>query len=207
MSPHGRAMSSSSSSSVEQQQQPSRQKQQQSQSEQQKQSQSRLFPEELNILYDSQCNVCKLEIDFLRHRDQKVNAAQRKLRFTDLEGETGALFDPSDPANGGVSYATGMANMHGVTHDGQVLSGVPVFRQAYQAVGLGFLFRVTRIPMVAWLADRLYDIFAKYRTYLTRGTSVERLVQAYEAKRQLESSKQQAARDCDDGSCAVKKSS
>lgn len=66
------------------------------------------------------------------------------MRFTDLEGETGP-YDASDPANGGISYATGMASMHGVTPDGKVITGVPVFRQAYEEVGLGWLFAITKV--------------------------------------------------------------
>lgn len=29
---------------------------------------TRLFPEEINIIYDSKCNVCKLEMDLLARR-------------------------------------------------------------------------------------------------------------------------------------------
>ncbi|KAI2507451.1 DUF393-like protein [Fragilaria crotonensis] len=47
----------------------------------------RLFSEELSILYDSKCNVCKLEIDFLRRRDERLHGSSTRLKFTDLESE------------------------------------------------------------------------------------------------------------------------
>mgnify|MGYP005861200443 CR=1 FL=1 len=162
----------------------------------------RLFPQDLNIIYDSKCNVCKLEIDFLRNRDLRYNKGQPRLKFTDWEGETGP-YNPQDPVNGGIDYATGMAAMKGVTASGEVYTGVPVFRRAYQAVGLGWLFAITTWPGVSWIADRLYDLFAKYRTRLTRGATVERLVEAYQAKRVLQQEQQSTA--CDTGACDVKK--
>ena len=50
---------------------------------------ARLFPEEVNIIYDSKCNKCKLEIDFLAKRDaEKINVGAPKLKMTELESET-----------------------------------------------------------------------------------------------------------------------
>lgn len=163
----------------------------------------RLFPEELNIIYDSKCNVCKLEINFLRKRDQRVNSESPRLKFTDLEGETGP-YNPSDRSNGGVSYAAGLASMHGVTADGKVIAGVPVFRKAYEDVGLGWLFAVTKMKGVTTVADMMYDVFAKYRTVLTRGQRVETLVAAYEEKKSLEAAK--SAVDCGDACAPTKRS-
>lgn len=164
-------------------------------------SNKRLFPEEVNIIYDSKCNVCKLEIDFLRRRDERLaqkradesgSSAQPRLKFTDLESGN---YDKLDPANGGISYEVGMASMHAVTKDGKVMNGVPVFSMAYEQVNLGWLFVVTKVPGVKFIADRAYNIFAKYRTNITRGQSVDSLIQAYQEKRALEELQQ--ADDCD----------
>jgi len=152
----------------------------------------RLFPEEVNIIYDSRCGVCKLEIDFLARRDaEKVNVGAPRLRVTDLEGDG---YDPTDPANGGVTYREGMAAIHGVTADGTVVKGVPVFSLAYNQVGLGWLFRVTTWPIVKQLVNVGYDLFAKYRTNITRGASIDTLVAQYEAKRALQ--KEMDGDDC-----------
>jgi predicted DCC family thiol-disulfide oxidoreductase YuxK len=173
----------------------------------------RLFPEDLNIIYDSKCNVCQLEIEFLRKRDLRLRQkGQARLKFTDLEGRStgggggddsddSGDYDPDLPANAGIDYATGMTSMHGVTADGKVLKGVPVFRKAYEAVDLGWLFAITTWPGVSWVAGRLYDVFAKYRTRLTRGTSVERLVEAYGAKKALAAAKQRNSTVCKKDAC------
>lgn len=179
--------------------------------------QQRLFTEELNVIYDSKCNVCKLEIDFLRQRDIRLNAKQQqqptttdaagpsspvgcKLRFTDLES---GHYDESDPANGGITYAVGMSSMHAVTCSGQILKGIPVFEKAYQQVQLGWLFRITHWPVLQQLANIFYDIFAKYRTLLTRGSTVHALVQAYGEKRQLEINQKAASTDCISDRCST----
>ena len=95
--------------------------------------------------------------------------------------------------------------MHGVLPNGRVIKGVPVFRKAYEAVGLGWLFTITTWPIVSWIADRAYDVFAKYRTRLTRGGStVDGLVAAFEQRRALQLAQKDAS--CGTGSCAVKSS-
>jgi hypothetical protein len=65
--------------------------------------------------------------------------------MTDLESDN---YNPSDPANGNVSYRDGMAAIHAITHDGKVVKGVEVFALAYQQVGLGWLFAITKWPVV-----------------------------------------------------------
>lgn len=161
----------------------------------------RLFDEELNILYDSKCNVCQLEINFLRSRDLRLHGADApRLRFTDIEAPG---YDGSALANGGVDYEAGMKAMHGILPDGRVLRGVPVFLEAYQRVDLGWLFSVYRVPALKWLLDRGYDLFARYRTNVTRGAGVSELVGAYREKRQLQAS--QDKQDCE--TCAAKSSS
>lgn len=159
----------------------------------------KLFEEDLNIIYDSKCNICKLEIDFLRRRDRaraislsysSRNTATGKLKFTDLEGVETGPYNPQDPANAGIDYPTALATMHAVTQDGRILTGVPVFRAAYQAVGLGWLFALTTWPGIQQVSNWLYKLFAAYRTNLTRGATQNELVQLYHEKQRLESLKQ-----------------
>jgi predicted DCC family thiol-disulfide oxidoreductase YuxK len=153
----------------------------------------RLFSEELNILYDSKCNVCEWEINFLRQRDIKLHgSSQARLRFTDLESEK---YDETDPANGNIDYETGMKAIHAITPEGKVLIGVPVFEQAYQKVGLGWLFVMTKIPFLKIILDLGYDIFARYRTRITRGETIPDLVEAYR-QRKLKIEKDNDCRIC-----------
>jgi predicted DCC family thiol-disulfide oxidoreductase YuxK len=147
-------------------------------------AEQRLFPEELNVLYDSKCNVCKLEMEWLARRDTRINKKQPKLKLTDLEDPN---FDAKDPANGGINYETGMSAIYAVTADGKILKGVPAFALAYEQVGLGWLWGVYNVQGIRQLFNWGYNVFAKYRTRLTRGSTLDELVALYkEKKRQLE---------------------
>jgi predicted DCC family thiol-disulfide oxidoreductase YuxK len=153
-----------------------------------------LFPEELNIIYDSKCNVCDLEIKFLARRDaEKINIGQPKLKITDIEGTD---YDPFDPANGSITYKEGTAAIHAVTSDGKVVKGVPVFALAYEQVNLGWLFKITTWPIIKHGVDICYKLFAKYRTNITRGASLDTLVQEYEARKALKKEMEEV--DCDE---------
>ena len=115
-------------------------------------------------------------MDFLKRRDERLyGSTSRKLRLTDIESED---YDPNDPPNGGVSYEKGMAAIHAVTADGRVIEGVPVFRKAYDLVGLGWYLRFLEWPLMKTVAVWGYQVFAKYRTYVTRGSSLNDLVNA-----------------------------
>ncbi|KAL7532292.1 hypothetical protein ACHAXR_004539 [Thalassiosira sp. AJA248-18] len=114
-------------------------------------------------------------MDFLVRRDAKLSGSNpKKLRLTDIEGEN---YDPNDPINGGVSYARGMAAIHAITADGRVIEGVPVFGRAYDLVGLGWLFKFTEWPVMKPVVRWGYEMFAKYRTHVTRGSSLEDLIE------------------------------
>ena len=143
----------------------------------------RLFPEEINVLYDSKCNVCKLEMDWLVSRDIKLNGPNnRQLKLTDLEDN----FDATDPSNGGIDYAKGMAAIYAVKHDGSVYKGVPVFEMAYDKVGLGWIWKINQIPAVNKFLEWGYNIFAKNRTRITRGAPLEELLALNAAKKKAE---------------------
>ena len=144
---------------------------------QQNDNDTQLFPEELNIIYDSKCSVCQWEVDYLQSQMDKYFADRKPLiRFTDLESGD---YDENDSANGGVSYEMGMRSFHAVKQNGEVLHGVPVFRKAYEIIDQGWLWSVTKIPIIGKLASFGYDIFASIRTQLTRGSSVEELIEKH----------------------------
>jgi len=135
-----------------------------------------------------------MEIDFLSKRDAtKINIGSPKLKMTDIEADN---YNPLDPENGGITYEKGMAAIHAITADGRVIKGVPVFALAYDQVKLGWLFKVTTWPIVKPVVEFLYNIFAKFRTNLTRGASIDVLVKEYEAKKVLQ-------RKIDDSNCDV----
>lgn len=146
-------------------------------------------PPRLNLIYDSKCGVCQWEIDFLRNRD-----TGGRLMYTDLEAID---FEEGVARNGYLDYETALSSFHAVRPDGELLRGMPVFREAYAAVGLGWVWAIYDLPLVARLLDAGYGWFARYRTDLTRGSSLEALYAARRAARSAEGS----ADDSEDGAC------
>ena len=136
---------------------------------------SPLFPESLNLLYDGKCSVCQWEVENLMSLGGKG-----RIAFTDIESPD---FDPTDPKNGGVSYEAAMGKITAVTKDGDVLVGIPVFAACYEIVGLGWLFTVTRWPLIGTLIGAAYAIFAAIRTDVTRGKRLEDLIAEYKTAR------------------------
>lgn len=134
----------------------------------------RLFPQELNLLYDSKCAVCRWEVDFLSARD-----SEGKLTYTDVESPE---YDETAARNGRVDYGTALASFHAVRSDGEVLRGMQVFQEAYKAVGLGWVWAIYENPVAHAILDAGYGLFARCRTYLTRGTSLEALNAARRAR-------------------------
>ena len=133
-----------------------------------------LFDNELNLIYDSKCAVCQWEVDFLRSRDERG-----RLTFTDLESEA---FEEGAARNGRLDYATALSSFHAVRADGELLSGVESFRAAYDAVGLGWVWALYDNRIVAAFLDAGYALFARYRTDITRGSTIEALVAARSAR-------------------------
>jgi len=145
-----------------------------------------LFPEKLNIIYDSKCSVCQWEVDYLQKRITDLMGGRDKsnnlIRFTDLESQAG--YNEFDPANGGVTYTMGMKSFHAVKPNGEILQGVPVFVEAYKIVDQGWVWNWSeKLPLAGKLASLGYDAFAKVRTQLTRGSSVEKLIEVHYGKR------------------------
>ena len=75
---------------------------------------------------------------------------------------------------------------------------MPVFQAAYAAVGLGWVWAVYDNPFAARFLDLGYSIFARFRTDLTRGSSLDALVAARrereaDAAREAEADQEAAA--------------
>jgi predicted DCC family thiol-disulfide oxidoreductase YuxK len=58
--------------------------------------------------------------------------------------------------------------LHGVKPDGTVIKGMEAVRQAYEAVGLGWVLAPTRLPGLRRLSDLFYGWFARNRLALGR---------------------------------------
>lgn len=121
-------------------------------------TQSRAASWQIKLLYDSECPLCMREVNFLRHRDNDRGLVE----FVDIADEN---YSPED--NGGIDYETAMGRIHAVLPDGSTIQNVEVFRRVYEVLGMGWVYAITRIAIVGWIADKLYEIWADWRLALT----------------------------------------
>lgn len=116
------------------------------------------MPAPFTILIDGECPLCVREARFMRRLDR----GRGRLRIVDIAAPG------FDAAAYGTTYESAMGAIHGVSEDGRTLTGMEVFRRAYDAVGWGWLLAPTGWPVIRPLADRAYRWFARNRLRLTR---------------------------------------
>lgn len=121
----------------------------------------------IKLLYDSQCPLCLHEVNFLRRKD----ADRGLVAFVDVVADD---YDPQ--LHGGVDYEAAMARIHAVLPDGTVIQNVEVFRRVYEVLGMGWVYAITKLPIVGWIADAVYGIWAKWRLQLTGRPDLKTIV-------------------------------
>ncbi|MEK8031350.1 DUF393 domain-containing protein [Ideonella sp. DXS29W] len=117
-------------------------------------------PYPMTIYYDASCALCNAEMTNLMLRN-----TEGLLRFVDVSAPG---FDAPPP---GTTVSTLMELIHAQTADARLLNGVEVFRLAYRAVGLGWLWAPTNWPVLRPLADKLYPVVARNRHRIPRALS------------------------------------
>ncbi len=109
------------------------------------------------ILVDLDCPLCRKEAHLLQWLDRR----HRRLRLVNIA-------EPSfRPEEYGRTHSELMGEIHGVKSDGELVTGMEVFRHAYRAVGLGWILAPTRWPILRSLSDMMYRWFARHRLTLT----------------------------------------
>jgi predicted DCC family thiol-disulfide oxidoreductase YuxK len=121
----------------------------------------------IKLLYDGQCPLCLREVNFLQKRD----GGRGLVAFVDI-----ADLDYAPEKNGGVEFADAMGRIHGVRPDGTVIQDVAVFREVYEALGMGWVYAATRWPVVGEIANLLYKVWASLRLMLTGRPSLKTIV-------------------------------
>jgi predicted DCC family thiol-disulfide oxidoreductase YuxK len=121
----------------------------------------------IKLLYDGECPLCVREVNFLQKRD----AGRGLVAFVDIADEA---YEPD--ANGGVDFATAMGRIHAVLPDGTVIQNVEVFRRVYEVLGMGWIYAITKLPIVGRIADWLYGIWADRRLALTGRPNLETIL-------------------------------
>ena len=145
--------------------------------------------DKIDLLYDSECPICMMEVNFLQKRD-----VQGRIRFTDLSSPD---YDPAD--HGNVTFRQGMRKLRAVLPGGEVVTGVEVFRKTYDAIGLGWIFALTNNPVIGGFADKVYDVWAENRLRITGRHDLA----AQLAERSKNLAETESVDDCDKEGCAI----
>jgi predicted DCC family thiol-disulfide oxidoreductase YuxK len=140
---------------------------------------------QVKLLFDGACPLCVREVNFLKSQDRDRGL----IKFVDIAADE---YEPAD--NAGIDFVTAMGRIHAILADGTVVANVEVFRRIYDILGIGWIYAITKLPLVGWLADALYSIWADYRLLLTGRGSLQAVV--------AERSARLAAQACGDR-CAV----
>ncbi|KAK9747952.1 hypothetical protein RND81_02G025900 [Saponaria officinalis] len=125
---------------------------------------------QVKMLYDGDCPLCMREVNMLQERNKKYNGA---IKFVDISSDD---YSPED--NQGLDYMTAMGRIHAVLSDGTVVKDVEAFRKLYEAVGLGWIYAITKYEPVASIADAVYGVWAKYRLQITGRPPMEEILKS-----------------------------
>lgn len=112
----------------------------------------------IKLLYDGECPLCLREVNFLQKRD----AGRGLVDFVDIADES---YNPED--NGNIDFETAMGRIHAILPDGEIVKNVEVFRRVYEVLGMGWVYALTKLPVIGFVADALYGIWASWRLKLT----------------------------------------
>jgi predicted DCC family thiol-disulfide oxidoreductase YuxK len=111
----------------------------------------------LTIYYDGNCPLCRAEITFLQSRNRA-----RLLRFVDLHDPLfGQAAEP-------FSCVQALQQIHARLDDGELLTGVRVFAEAYRRAELHTLARLLSINWLQPAWNAAYGWFARHRPLIAR---------------------------------------
>ncbi|XP_052181335.1 uncharacterized protein At5g50100, chloroplastic [Diospyros lotus] len=123
----------------------------------------------IKMLYDGECPLCMREVNMLRDRNKQYGA----IKFVDISSD-----EYSPEGNQGLDYKTVMGRIHAILSDGTVVTDIEAFRRLYEAVGLGWVYAITKYEPVASVADAVYGVWAKYRLQITGRPPLEEVLEA-----------------------------
>lgn len=121
----------------------------------------------IELLYDGACPFCLREVNFLQKRD----GGRGVIAFVDI---TDDAYRPEE--HGGVDFEAAMGRIHAILADGTVIQNLEVFRQIYEVLGIGWIYAITRWPVIGPIAEGLYGLWADWRLTLTGRPDLKTLV-------------------------------
>ena len=120
-------------------------------------------PPPLTVLYDGACPLCRREIGLYRGLEPLRTASP--LCFADVS-------DAALPLPPGTTREQLLARFHVRSADGQLLSGAQAFLALWAVLpGWRWLALTGRVPGVAWVMERSYRLFLRWRPALQRRIS------------------------------------
>ncbi len=128
----------------------------------------------IKMLYDGECPLCLREVNFLREKD----AGRGLVKFVDIADDR---YNPQE--NGNIDYETAMGKIHAILSDGSIIKNVEVFRRVYEILGMGWIYAPTSLPVIGFIVDKLYDIWASLRLFLTGRPSLKTIINDRSKKR------------------------
>ena len=112
---------------------------------------------QFKLFYDSNCPMCRREIEWLKRRDRHCRLIAEDITSAEFHADKYGLTQDA------VEQV-----IHGMMPDGRIVCRVEAIREAYRAVGLGWIVAPTSWPVVSWFADKAYNLFARNRIALGR---------------------------------------
>jgi predicted DCC family thiol-disulfide oxidoreductase YuxK len=110
----------------------------------------------LKVFYDGSCPLCIREIAFYQRQ-----AGASRISWIDVS-RTG-----DDDVAPGLSRVKAMSRFHVLDVDGELFTGGKAFAKIWDVLPrFRLLARLFRIQPFAWILDRAYDFFLKFRPYL-----------------------------------------
>jgi predicted DCC family thiol-disulfide oxidoreductase YuxK len=128
----------------------------------------------IELLYDGKCPLCLREVNFLRQKD----AGRGIVAFVDIADDN---YLPEE--HGNIDFATAMGRIHAVLPDGTTIKNVAVFRRVYEELGMGWIYAITKLPVIGSIADWIYGVWADWRLTLTGRPNLATII---EQRQQLE---------------------
>lgn len=115
---------------------------------------------QLTVLYDGACPLCRREIGV--YRGLQPLRPESPLCFADVSDASLAL--PPDTTREQL-----LARFHVLSQNGQLLSGAQAFLALWAALpGWRWLALAGRLPGMAWVMERTYLLFLRWRPLLQR---------------------------------------
>ncbi len=132
----------------------------------------------VKLLYDGDCPLCMREVRFLQKKDQ----GRGLVKLVNIADDD---YDANQHC--GIDYKTAMGRIHAILPDGTILTDIEAFRYVYEVLGMGWVYAITKLPIVGKIANWIYSIWAKLRLPLTGRPNLETIITERKAKKKCHS--------------------